>query len=320
MQRIQLGKTDVQVSSFIQGSWIMGKDYWGGAEDQDSIEAIRAAFENGINTIDTAYIYGKGHAERVVGEAIKGISRRDLVLVTKLWKTDMGKDRAQKGLEEAMERMGTDYVDVFFLHYPVDDVPIEETMQEMMRFKKEGKIRAIGVSNFSLAQMKEALQYGDIDVIQPCYSLLWRFIDRDILPFCIENSIGVIPYSPLGQGLLTGYITKDEKFREGDNRPTTPLFAPENFGNALQVTEVVKEIAAKYGRTPAQTAINWLTGCQGITAPIIGGKNRAEVEDNVKAFDWKLSPEDFAVLNETSKKFAYALPNYKNLFDKTIEA
>lgn len=316
---VRLGKTDVQVSEIIQGTWVMGKDYWGGAEDRESVEAIHCALEHGIQTFDTAYIYGKGHAEELLGHALKG-KRQDCTVITKLWKTDMARQRVQPALEEAMKRLETDYIDVFFIHYPVEEVPIGETMTELMRLKEEGRIGAVGVSNFSLKQMEEAMRYGRIDVIQPCYSLLWRFIDADILPFVIKNQIAVIPYSPLGQGILTGSMELGHTFREGDSRKNTPLFAPENFGRALQVTERVKEVAARYGRTPAQTAIRWTMQCEGITAPIVGARNIRQVNDNAGAVGWELSAKDMEYLDGYSREFAYSLPKYRTLFDKTIEA
>lgn len=315
---VKLGKTDIQVSEIIQGTWVMGKDYWGGAEDKESMEAIQSALEHGIRTFDTAYIYGKGHAEELLGAALRGV-RDTCTVITKLWKTDMAKERVQQGLEEAMRRLQTDYIDVFFIHYPSETVPIEETMTELMRLKGEGKIGAIGVSNFSLRQMEEAMQFGDIDVIQPCYSLLWRFIDRDILPFVIRNKIAVIPYSPLGQGILTGSMKPGHTFREGDSRQNTPLFAPENFERALAVTERVKEVARKYDKTPAQTAVRWVMQCEGMTAPIVGARKRSQVEDNAGAIGWELAKEDMEYLDAYSREFAYSLPMYKTLFDKTIE-
>lgn len=318
MGMVKLGKTDVQVSEIIQGTWVMGKDYWGGAEDRESMEAIQCALEHGIQTFDTAYIYGRGHAEELLGEALKG-KREECTIITKLWKTDMAKERVQIGLDDAMRRLKTEFIDVFFIHYPVEEVPIEDTMSELMRLKEEGRIGAIGVSNFSLAQMKEAMKYGDIDVIQPCYSLLWRFIDTDILPFAIENGIAVIPYSPLGQGILTGSMKPGHTFKPGDSRQNTPLFAPENIERALAVTERVKEVAEKYGRTPAQTAIRWIMQCAGMTAPIVGARNIRQVNDNVGAIGWELSAGDMAYLDGFSKEFAYSLPKYRTLFDKSIE-
>ena len=176
----ELGNTGIKLSDVILGCWAMGNDYFSGQEDLDSTAAINAALENDINTFDTAYCYGRGHSEEVLGKALKG-KREDCVVISKLWKTFMEKDAALKACDDSLKRLQTDYMDVYFIHYPSDTgVPIGETMEAMNKMKEQGKIRAIGLSNFSLAQMKEAMQYGQIDVIQPCYSLLWRFIDRDI--------------------------------------------------------------------------------------------------------------------------------------------
>lgn len=312
-----IGNTKVSVSEFIQGTWVMGKDYWGGADDRESISAILYAIDQGITTFDTAYIYGKGYAEELLGKAIKEF-RNKCQIITKLWKTDMEKSRVQLGLEQAMKRLQTDYIDIFFIHYPSEDIPIEDTMSELMRMKEQGKIGAIGVSNFSLQQMIEAQQFGKIDIIQPCYSLLWRFIDKDILPYCITNKIDVIPYSTLGQGLLTGKMNKDYKFDIEDKRQITPLYLPENFHNALAITDKVIEIGKKYNKTPAQTAIKWVMQSEGMTAPIVGSRNEAQTIDNLGALGWEMDASDYKELDAISKAFAYRLPKYKTLFDKTI--
>lgn len=313
----RIGETKVEISELIQGTWVMGKDYWGGAEDTESIDAILCALDQGITTFDTAYIYGAGYAEELLGKALLG-KRSKCQVITKLWKTDMAKARVQLGLEQAMQRLKTDYIDIFFIHYPSDEIPIEETMTELMRLKEEGKIGAIGVSNFSLGQMVEAQQYGKIDIIQPCYSLLWRFIDKDILPYCIENHISVIPYSPLGQGILTGKMKGAYKFKAEDKRTSTPLFLPENFNNALAVTEDVIRIGIKYNKTPAQTAIRWVMQAKGMSLPIVGARNKEQVIDNIGAIGWSLTEEDFKELDDISKRFSNKLPTYRTLFDKTI--
>jgi aryl-alcohol dehydrogenase-like predicted oxidoreductase len=167
--------------------------------------------------------------------------------------------------------------------------------------------------------MIEAQQFGKIDVIQPCYSLLWRFIDEDILPYCIDNNISIIPYSPLGQGILTGKMNQNYEFKAEDKRTTTPLFLPENFDNALEVTEKVIEIGKKYHKTSAQTAIKWVMQAKGMTAPIVGARNKEQVADNLGAFGWDLAEPDFKKLDEISKGFSNNLPRYRTLFDKTIE-
>ena len=192
----ELGKSGVKVSELILGCWAMGGDYFGATEDERSLEALRVSYENGVNTFDTAEIYGSGRSERVVGEAARRIGRDKVKIISKVFKPSMSHDKMVKACEDSLSRLGTDYLDVYFLHYPIpeEEVSIQERMETMTELKKAGKIRAIGLSNFSLEEMKAAMEYGQVDVIQPCYSLLWRY-DEELLKFSLENDIAVIPYS-----------------------------------------------------------------------------------------------------------------------------
>lgn len=312
-----LGKSDVQVSELILGCWAMGGDYFGQTEDKNSLEAIHASFELGVNTLDTAEIYGDGRSELVVGQAAKEIGRDKLCIISKVFKPSMKHDLMIQACENSMKRLGTDYLDVYFLHYPVpnEEVSIEERMSTMMELKRSGKIHAIGLSNFSLDEMKEAMKYGDVDVIQPCYSLLWRY-DDPLLQFSLENQIGVIPYSTLAQGLLTGKYQKDAVFTDG--RARAALFQPENYNRCLEVTEVLAQVSAKYQRTPAQGAIRWLLQTPGITAPIVGAKNAKQAQENILASGWEFSPEDYRTIDEASRRFTDSLPNYTLFFNTEI--
>lgn len=309
-----LGNSQIKVTEQILGCWAIGGSYWGGTDDRESIATIKAAIEGGISTLDTAYIYGNGHSERIVGEGIKGYDREKLILITKLWKSEMSQDRIEKACDDSLRAMGTDYADIYFIHYPSEDIPIEETMNGMMKLKEKGKIKSIGLSNFSLEQMKEAMRYGKIDVIQPCYSLVWRFLDHEELPFCIENNIGVITYCTLAQGILTGKFTKDKTFSEDDGRSKAPIFQQPYFEEALQVTEHVKKIALKYDKTPSQIAINWVINTRGITAPIVGARTVKQIEENLKASSFTLDPEDYEYLDRVSRKFTDTLPAFETFF------
>jgi myo-inositol catabolism protein IolS len=309
-----LGNSRIKVTEQILGCWAIGGSYWGGTDDRESIATIKAAIEGGISTLDTAYIYGNGHSERIVGEGIKGYDREKLILITKLWKSEMSQDRIEKACDDSLRAMGTDYADIYFIHYPSEDIPIEETMNGMMKLKEKGKIKSIGLSNFSLDQMKEAMRYGKIDVIQPCYSLVWRFLDHEELPFCIENNIGVITYCTLAQGILTGKFTKDKTFSEDDGRSKAPIFQQPYFEEALQVTEHVKKIALKYDKTPSQIAINWVINTRGITAPIVGARTVKQIEENLKASSFTLDPEDYEYLDRVSRKFTDTLPAFETFF------
>jgi myo-inositol catabolism protein IolS len=312
-----LGNSGVKVSELILGCWAMGGDYFGETEDKNSLEAIHKSYELGVNTLDTAEIYGKGRSEKVVGQAAKEIGRDKLAIISKVFKPSMKHDKMIKACEDSLQRLGTDYLDVYFLHYPVpnEEVSIQERMGTMMELKKSGKIRAIGLSNFSIEEMKEAMQYGDVDVIQPCYSLLWRY-DEALLRFSLENNVGVIPYSTLAQGLLAGKYKKDAVFTDG--RSKAALFQPENYNRCLEVTDVLARVSAKYDRTPAQGAIRWLLQTPGITAPIVGAKNALQAQENIKASGWEFSMEDYEAINKASLAFTNSLPNYTLFFNTEV--
>lgn len=314
MEYKRLGKSDVEVSELILGCWAMGGDYFGATEDKSSLEALEVSYEHGVNTFDTAEIYGNGRSERVVGEAARRIGRDKVRIISKVFKPSMSREKMVKACENSLDRLGTDYLDVYFLHYPVpeEEVSIQERMETMGELKKAGKIRAIGLSNFSLEEMKAAMQYGQVDVIQPCYSLLWRY-DEELLRFSRENRISVIPYSTLAQGLLTGKYKKGAVFADGRSRAA--LFQPENYDRCLEVTEVLAGVSGKYGKTPAQGAIAWLLQTPGITAPIVGAKNGEQAKENIQAAGWRFSEEDYAVIDQASKRFMEGLPHYTLFFN-----
>jgi len=312
MEYRMLGKSGMKVSEIILGCWAMGGGYFGDAADRDSIEAVRASFELGVNTFDTAEVYGRGHSERVLGKALEGIDRDKYVISSKVFKHNMRHDLLIRACEQSLRNLKTDYLDIYFLHYPVDNVPIGESMEAMLELKERGLIRAIGLSNFSLEQQKEAMKYGPVDVIQPCYSLLWRYHDKDLLPFCIENGVGIVPYSPLAQGLLTGKYKKTDVFTDGRSRAA--LFQPENYQRCLEVTEAVREVSARHGKTPAQGAINWLLMTPGITAPIVGARNAVQARENIGATGWRFTDEEYAEIDEASRKFTDSLPRYALFF------
>lgn len=195
MEKRQLGKSGIEITPIIMGTWQAGKKMWVGIEDSESIKAIRKAVELGINTIDTAEVYGDGHSERIVGEAIKGVRDR-VVIATKVFANHLKYHQVIEACNNSLKNLQTDYIDLYQIHWPsgswgTEVVPIEETMEAMNRLKQEGKIRAIGVSNFSLSQLQEASRYGQIDSIQPPYSLFWRFVEKEIQPWCVEKGGGM---------------------------------------------------------------------------------------------------------------------------------
>lgn len=262
MEKRTLGTSNVQITPIIIGTWQAGKKMWVGIEDADSIKTIRAAFEAGITTIDTAEVYGDGHSERIVAEAVSDVRDR-VEYATKVFANHLKYEQVIEACDRSLKNLKTDYIDLYQIHWPAgafnsEIVPIEKTMSALNLLKEQGKIRAIGVSNFSRAQLAEASQYGRIDSLQPPYSLFWRQVEQDTVSYCIENHISIIAYSPLAQGLLTGKFAADHKFDPGDNRAKNKLFQGENFQRAQQALEKLRPIALRHNSTLAQLALAWL--------------------------------------------------------------
>jgi aryl-alcohol dehydrogenase-like predicted oxidoreductase len=277
------------------GTWQAGKKAWVGVEDTDSIKAIRAAFEAGITTIDTAEVYGNGHSERIVAEALSDV-RDQLEYATKVFANHLKYDQVIEACERSLKNLKTDYIDLYQIHWPSgsfnsEAVPIEETMSALNHLKEQGKIRAIGVSNFSRAQLEEASQYGRIDSLQPPYSLFWRSVEKDAMPYCIENQITIIAYSPLAQGLLTGKFGPGHKFDPEDNRAKNKLFQGENFERAQQALEKLRPIADCHHCTLAQLALAWLIAQPQANA-IAGARHPEQATANAQAASVQLSTED----------------------------
>ncbi|OKH36326.1 aldo/keto reductase [Calothrix sp. HK-06] len=295
MEKRRLGTSDVNITPILMGTWQAGKKQWVGIEDADSIKAIRAAVDAGITTIDTAEVYGQGHSERIVAEALSDI-RDQVEYATKVFARHLKYNQVIEACENSLKNLKTDYIDLYQIHWPsgafnTEIVPIEETMRALNELKTQGKIRAIGVSNFSRAQLEEASQYGRIDSLQPPYSLFWRYVEKDAAPYCVENQISIIAYSPLAQGLLTGKFEKGHKFEEGDNRTDNKLFQGENFERALSALEKLRAVAESHNCTLAQLAIAWLIA-QPQSNAIVGARNAEQAVANAKAGTVKLSEQD----------------------------
>ncbi|HEV2124358.1 MAG TPA: aldo/keto reductase [Chloroflexota bacterium] len=316
MERRRLGQSDVDVSVIGLGTWPMSGQWWGVTDDDESIRTIHRALDLGVTLIDTAEGYGKGHSEEVLGRALVG--RRDqAVIADKVSPTNLEPQSIHASWEGSCRRLGTDYLDVYFIHWPNIDVPIADVMGEMERLRTEGKIRAIGVSNFTAAE--EARRFGRIDVLQPPYNLFWRFVERKEIPYCMEHTIGIMTYSSVAQGLLTGTLRRDTQFAEGDNRPTTMLFQPGTYERCLDAVEQMRPIAAKYGKTLAQLAIAWNIHQPGITTSLLGARTVAEIEENASATDFQLSDEDRAALGRIGRAVFETLPNYPDMFGQWLK-
>lgn len=322
MEYRQLGSSELEVPAVIFGAWAAGGWFWGPQDDEQSIRAIRAGVEHGITCIDTAPMYGMGHSEEVVGRAIKGI-RDKVTVATKCglrWDTpgegteyftcempDGSKHPVRRNLvgaaiidevEMSLKRLGVDVIDLYQCHWPDECTPVPETMEAMMKLKKQGKIRVIGVSNFTTGMLGECLACADLASDQPKYSLLGRDVEKDVLPFCHKNNIGVICYSPMEQGLLTGRVTMDRTFPESDYRTHNAWFKPNNRQRVLDALAKVQPIADGHGATLAQVSIAWIIAQPGVTSAIVGARNAAQVADNAKAADVRLSSGEVAQIRK----------------------
>jgi myo-inositol catabolism protein IolS len=309
MQQRRLGSSQVSVSEIGLGTWGMSGAFWGAADDSESIRVIHQALDLGVTLVDTAEAYGRGHAEEVVGKALAG-RRQQAVIATKAAPNHLEPAEAVKALEGSLKRLQTDYVDVYFIHWPNPDVPLGATMDAFERLRTEGRIRALGVSNFGAKEMDSARQHGIIDVLQPPYNMLWREVEAATLPYCREHNIGVMPYSGLAQGLLTGALSRNTKFVEGDERRTTVLFQPGPYERALDAVEGLRPIAAKYGKSVAQLAVQWLTSRPGVSAPLLGARTVHEIKENAGSVGWSIAEADVAEIDRLT------LPVWKEIADK----
>jgi myo-inositol catabolism protein IolS len=295
MELRTLGTSEVKISPIIMGTWQAGKDMWVGIDDSQTIKALRGAFETGITTIDTAEYYGHGHSERVIGEALADV-RDQLVYATKVFPNHLKYDQVVAACHLSLKNLKTEYLDLYQIHWPAgswgtEHVPIEETMRALNDLKEQGKIRAIGVSNFSRAQLEEAAGFGRIDSLQPPYSLFWRQVEKDARPYCVENNITIMAYSSMAQGLLTGKFGINHKFAQGDHRSRNKLFKGENYQRVQQALARLRPIAERNGISLGQLALAWLIA-QPSTCAIAGARNAEQVRQNAEAGEILLSPAD----------------------------
>ena len=319
----KLGKSDVEVSAITFGAWAVGGWMWGGTDEEESIAAIRTAIELGVTTIDTAAVYGFGRSEEIVARAIAPYKREDLQILTKFglrwditepapkrWDTaDRDGNPATVShwakadgiiyeCEQSLKRLNTDYIDVFQQHWPDPGTPVEESAIALTKLIEQGKIRAAGESNFTVELLEEISRQVPIASNQPPYSMVNRGIESDVMPYCVENDIAVIVYSPLQRGLLTGKITPGYEFHGDDHRANSPLFKGENLRRVNAFLGDIRPIAQAHNATLAQLVINWTLNRPGITAVLVGARNPKQAEENTKALEFELSETEIAEINE----------------------
>ena len=299
----KLGQSDLNCSVIGLGTWGMAGSFWGKVDDDQRIATIRAGLEAGINLIDTAPVYGDGHSEEVVGKALEGLKREDIVLATKCGRFTCETEKIRQELETSLKRLKTDYIDLYQVHWPDDKVPFEETFGELENMRKQGKIRYIGVSNFSVEQTEEASKYCQIVSTQPQYSLLVRDIEKDILPYCVEKNIGILSYGSIGAGALTGKFKEKPVFKEDDERASFyTFFQEQNWPKTKQMIDTLEEIAASHGKPTVHAAINWVLKQKGISVALVGARTPEQVRMNAQAADWELTDEENAKILQAYDK------------------
>jgi aryl-alcohol dehydrogenase-like predicted oxidoreductase len=315
MEKRKLGKSDVEVSVIAFGAWAIGGWMWGGADSKDAVKAMETAIDNGMTTIDTASVYGFGLSEELVGKAIKG--KRDKVQVlTKFgmsWNDTKGeyffdskdngnntvkiykyssKEKVIEDCDSSLRRLKTDYIDLFQIHWPDGTTPVPETMEALEILVESGKIRAGGVCNYSAKLTKEAAAAFPLASNQVPYSMVNRKIEEEVIPFCVENKIGILAYSPMQRGLLTGKIKAGHQFNEGDTRPSTPYYKEPNLSKIIKMVEKMRPVAEDHDATLAQLVLNWTMHRPGITCVLAGARNPEQVLDNMGAVKFTLLPEE----------------------------
>lgn len=300
MEYRMLGSSDLNVSVIGFGAWgIGGEPFWKSEGDNSSKRAIRKAFDLGINFFDTAPVYGFGRSENLLGKALQPV-RDKVILATKcglVWEKEklgsIKKIATRKSINEeidkSLKRLQTDWIDLYQVHWPDVNTPQAETMEALIEIRDQGKIRHIGVSNYSVEQMKECLKVATLVSLQPEYSLLQRAIEKETVPFCIENNIGVIAYSPLASGVLTGKYDKNTRFKDWRSRGIIGQFTGDGFVRNIGKVDRLKEVAAEAGKTCRELAINWATRQPGLTSALVGVKNSRQMEENINAVGWEPS-------------------------------
>ena len=316
MKTKQLGNSDMKLTPIGVGAWAMGGGGWafgwGPQDDNESIAAIRAALDKGVNWIDTAAVYGLGHSEEVVAKAVKGLGNLPYIFTKceRIWneKREIGKslkaDSVRREVEASLRRLQVERIDLYQIHWPEPDEQIEEGWTEMAKLKAEGKVRYIGLSNFNADQMRRAQAIAPITSLQPPYSMISPEIEESILPYCAQNNIGVIVYSPMKSGLLSGGMTRERvaAFPQDDFRKRAPAFQEPQLSRNLELAELLRAMGQRHGRTPGEVAIAWTLRRPEVTAAIVGMRSAKQVEGVIGAAEFRLSPEEVAEIQSFQEK------------------
>ena len=321
METRRLGNSDLQITRVGYGAWAVGgggwQFGWGPQDDDDSVAAIHRSLELGVNWVDTAAVYGLGHSEEVVARALRDWKGPRPYVFTKCamrWDKDgrvtkvHSAESIRQECEDSLRRLHVDVIDLYQIHWPPEDngPGVEESWRTMAALQKEGKVRWIGVSNYDVPQLQRCEKIAPVTSLQPPYSLIRRQIENEILPHCERRGIGVIAYSPMASGLLTGAMTRERiaKFPEDDWRKSSSEFREPKLSKNLELVERLKKVAARYKATPGAIAIAWTLRLPAVTGAIVGARNAKQAEEVMRAGDIKLSPQDVAEIEGVATQVA----------------
>jgi aryl-alcohol dehydrogenase-like predicted oxidoreductase len=308
MEYREFGKTGIRISAVGVGCWEIGGGY-GSIEETEFIKAVNRALDQGINCFDTAEAYGFGASEKSLAKAL-GARRKEAVITTKFGigypdapnYRDSTRKRVMESIEKSLRSLNTDYVDVYLIHWPDRNTPFEETMKALDDLVRQGKVRAVGLSNFKLHEIEACMKARRVDVVQYCWNMFDRRMQKEIFPYCLRNNIGVMAYGSLAYGILTGTMTEEMDFGSDDWRSRRGklgninlfqhLFGPDHFLKNLRAVEDLKPIAKRYGKTLPQFALRWTLSNPAISTALVGCRNEREVNDNIGAVGWSISDAD----------------------------
>jgi len=333
MEYRRLGNSDLNVSVITFGAWAAGGWMWGGSDRNEAVKAIRAGYNLGMTSIDTAAIYGQGTSEEIVGEAIKGLPRDKVQILTKYgMRWDLakgnfdfksadntgkpidiyryaGRESIIEEVENSLCRLGTDYIDLYQLHWPDLTTPIQETMETVADLIKQGKVRYAGVSNYNVEQLKEAQKYVNVVSNQVPYSMVNRGIEEDVVPYCLENNVSILAYSPMQRGLLTGKMKPGQSFKEGDHRADNYFFSDENIERTNAFLDKLRPLASEKHATLGQIVLRWTMEQPAITIALAGARNDKQTIENAAAGGLHLSEDELEFIDNELNKLSLVKDN-----------
>jgi methylglyoxal reductase len=310
MEYIWLKEANFAVSAVALGTWAIGGSHWDGYDESSAARAIETALDNGINFIDTAPVYGDGHSEELIGKVLG--NKRDKVflatkcgldITTRKYPRDLSPSYIEYDLSQSLTRLKTDHIDLYQCHWPDPRTPVAETMEALLRFREQGKIRHIGVCNFNDAELREAAGYAPLFSAQAHYSLLERTIEKDILPFCREQGINALSYGPLGAGMLTGKYSSCPTFSKGDARSFFyRFFKPRYWQKVRLLVDAIMVLAQSKGVKPGAVALSWVLATEGVISAIVGARSPEQVLENISHVPVDLYDEEMALLDRLSRE------------------